>query len=95
MPKVTKIADTMTGAPKAVEKQPDFHAEMQKLLDDVAKLASKIEALKPEPGMHRYGHPEDDAAQARYNEFQLWHRMLIDFKFSISEALKRDFVQRP
>jgi hypothetical protein len=95
MPSKAKIDQMTAVVPEAnpVEKQPNFHAEMQKLLDDVEKLASKIEALKPVN--HRYGHPEDDAAIARHNEFQQWHRMLIDFKFSVTEALARDFVQRP
>jgi hypothetical protein len=98
MPKANKLADQMIAVvPDAdsVEKQPDFHAEMLKLLGDVDNLAKKIEDLKPPPGMHRYGHPDDDAAQARYNEYQLWHRMLIDFRFSITEALKRNFALRP
>jgi hypothetical protein len=94
MPSKAKI-DQMTAVVPEADSVPDFHAEMQKLLDDVDKLASKIEALKPKPGMHRYGHPDDDAAQARHNEFALWHRMLIDFKFSITEALKRNFALRP
>jgi hypothetical protein len=90
-----KIADTMAAVPATgpVKREPDFRAEMQKLLDDVALLASKIEALKPIN--HRYGHAEDDAAHARFVELQHWHRALVDFKYSISEALKRDFVQRP